>query len=139
MAIYNSTAYQMYGPNERVWVKLAALRDAMAQFPHAEWFWYLDQVNPFPLVAVDVIVVCDHNEPFHSITYTLPFTSKSPRSSSPRCPCLSSRNYRSHTTPSRATHLINWPYPQSRWRNSSYRVNYPSSWRLWQVHTGQLE
>lgn len=46
MAIFNSTDYGTYSPNERPWVKLAALRDAMAQYPHAEWFWYLDQVKP---------------------------------------------------------------------------------------------
>src|SRR5579862_3954943 len=49
MAIFNSTDYGMYSPNERTWVKLAALRDAMAQYPHAEWFWYLDQATSFPL------------------------------------------------------------------------------------------
>jgi hypothetical protein len=34
----------MYAEKERVWVKLAALRDAMDQYPNSQWFWYLDQV-----------------------------------------------------------------------------------------------
>jgi hypothetical protein len=44
MAVYNSSEYSMYNENENVWVKLAALRDAMAEHPKSEWFWYLDQV-----------------------------------------------------------------------------------------------
>lgn len=44
MAVYNSSEYPMYHENENVWVKLAALRDAMAEHPKSEWFWYLDQV-----------------------------------------------------------------------------------------------
>jgi hypothetical protein len=50
MAVFNSTDYPMYTEAERVWVKLAALRDAMKQYPKSEWFWYLDQVYIQPPV-----------------------------------------------------------------------------------------
>ena len=44
MAVYNSSEYPMYSEDERVWIKLAALRTAMTEHPRSEWFWYLDQV-----------------------------------------------------------------------------------------------
>ena len=44
MAIYNSSEYPMYSEDERAWVKLAVLRDVMAEYSESEWFWYLDQV-----------------------------------------------------------------------------------------------
>jgi hypothetical protein len=44
IAVYNSSEYPMYFENESVWIKLAALRDAMTEHPESEWFWYLDQV-----------------------------------------------------------------------------------------------
>ena len=43
--MFNSTDYTAYSQSEGVWIKLAALRDAMSQFPRSEWFWYLDQVT----------------------------------------------------------------------------------------------
>jgi hypothetical protein len=46
MAVFTTSDYPMYSESQRVWVKLAALRDAMEQYPRTEWFWYLDQVSP---------------------------------------------------------------------------------------------
>ena len=46
MAAFTASDYPMYSASERVWVKLAAIRDAMELYPQSEWFWYLDQVSP---------------------------------------------------------------------------------------------
>jgi len=46
--VYNATQFTTYSESERVWTKLAALREAMNEYPHSEWFWYLDQVLPPP-------------------------------------------------------------------------------------------
>lgn len=46
LAVYNATEFTRYDESERVWTKLAALRDAMNAYPQTEWFWYLDQVHP---------------------------------------------------------------------------------------------
>ena len=50
MAVFNSEDYPMYSEAESVWIKLAALRDAMDQYPHSQWFWYLDQVFPLRVI-----------------------------------------------------------------------------------------
>jgi len=51
LAVFNSTDYVDYTETERVWVKLAALRDAMTQNPSADWFWYLDQVYSLSFIS----------------------------------------------------------------------------------------
>ena len=53
LAVFNSSEYTMYSESERVWVKLAALRDAMSLYPKSEWFWYLDQVKSLTSPPVD--------------------------------------------------------------------------------------
>jgi len=68
LAVFNASDYApMFAENEQTWVKLAALRDAMDWYPHAEWFWYLDQVSPFQFPFSN-LAERNYNEPYHPIT-----------------------------------------------------------------------
>src|SRR5579862_6543019 len=103
LVIYNASEFRRYSESERSWVKLAALRDAMAQHPHSEWFWYLDQVLATETKR-SLTIVRNNNEPFNTNTHPLSLTSKSPRPSTARSPCLPSRNNHPHTLPPFSTH-----------------------------------
>lgn len=136
MAVFNSTDYTAYSESEGVWVKLAALRDAMSQYPRSEWFWFLDQVTLTLTLTQRLTEECNNHESLYTVAYTLSFLCISSRSPSARRPCLPTRDHRSNRQSPQSTCLTNFPNPLPWRRNPTYRINHHSTWRLRGFHTG---
>jgi len=121
LAIFNASDFTNYNENEQNWVKLAALRYAMALHPRSEWFWYLDQVLPVPR---NLTSVRNNNEPSDTDPHTLPLARLPPRAPPPRNPRLPTRNNNPHALPPRPTALPNKSDPNTRQRHPAYRLHH---------------